>query len=963
MSSVRAALAVLVCVVAAAAPAEAAQSPLGGGAWSWFGDPRAVTHDERTYVGWVDHEGDIKVSSYDHVTHERVTAVLQARLNRDDHANPSIHVLPGGRLMVFYSRHVGPAMHYRISSGPESVRSWEPPQTVPVNIPGNFGYTYPNPVRLGDENRLYLFWRGGNYNPTYSTLDDGSGEWSPARNLIQMPGERPYVKYAASGDDTIHVAYTNAHPNEFGDVNIYYAGVHDGQIERANGNPIGPLANAPIAPAAGEEIFDEAEQAWVHDVAADPLGRPVIVFATFPSPADHRYWYARWTGSSWVVEDIVTAGVTSMGGSFREDGGSPYYSGGLTLDHEDPTRVYLSRQIAPGSWQVETWETANGGTDWTSQVVSLPEQRNVRPVSPRGMESPFDDALSVIWMRGSYPSYEEYQTSIVATAGEENLPPVADAEPSVRSGRAPLPVHFTSLAADPDGAIGQWQWDFGDGTAASGADVTHTYDAPGRYFPTLTVTDDQGAATTFVEEITVGLRAAPSTHTGGAAGSTVHGAVNPENQQTQWYFDYGPTSLFGARTAPQTLPAGDSLRQVSAALPGLVPGRLYHYRLVAGNGSGTTEGEDRVMVAGSAAGSDAYRDAVLGTTGLAAYWRLGELSGNASHDELGPGSGVFTGRFVLGQPGVLGPLGNTAASFDGLGGEHLGSGPALAGSGTLEGWFRWRAGTAVMRDHTGPSRGWLLTFNSGGTLRYRVGGQGYDTGRPIGQVRDGTWHHLVATKDGGEARLYVDGQLVHSGIDADSDPAALPWHVMRNGSNDAFTDGEADEIALYGRALTPSEVKAHYDVARELATRPLPPETPDPVVDPPAAGTALGGGVLNRAPLKSPPAGTARVRRGTLVVRGAPGTRNRLSARKRGRAWRIADALAPLRAGAGCKRLGPRTVSCKAARVKRIEMHGGAGADTLIVTGRTRAILVGGPGADRLVGGPRVRTASCGASP
>jgi RTX calcium-binding nonapeptide repeat (4 copies) len=36
-------------------------------------------------------------------------------------------------------------------------------------------------------------------------------------------------------------------------------------------------------------------------------------------------------------------------------------------------------------------------------------------------------------------------------------------------------------------------------------------------------------------------------------------------------------------------------------------------------------------------------------------------------------------------------------------------------------------------------------------------------------------------------------------------------------------------------------------------------------------------------------------------------------------------------------------------------MYGGAGADRLTVVGRTRALLVGGPGADRLVGGRLTR--------
>ena len=103
-----AAAAAAVVVLVSAAPAVAAERPIGDGAWSWFGDPRAVTHNGRTYVGWVDQEGDVKVSSYDHATGERVTAVLQARLNQDDHANPSLQVRPDGRLVVYYSAHVGP---------------------------------------------------------------------------------------------------------------------------------------------------------------------------------------------------------------------------------------------------------------------------------------------------------------------------------------------------------------------------------------------------------------------------------------------------------------------------------------------------------------------------------------------------------------------------------------------------------------------------------------------------------------------------------------------------------------------------------------------------------------------------------------------------------------------------------------------------------------------------------------
>jgi hypothetical protein len=840
-SFTRGTLAALVCALGTAGSALAAQAPIGDGAWSWFGDPRAITHNGRTYVGWVDREGDVKVSSYDHATGERVTAVLQGRLNQDDHANPSLHVRPDGRLVIFYSRHVGSEMHYRVSSLPEDVRSWDPPRTVPTNTPGIRGYTYPNPIRLAAEGKTYLFWRGGNYNPTFSTQADGSNDWSPARNLILMPNERPYTKYASSGGNRIHVAYTNAHPSEYGDVNVYYTRVQGGRIERAGGKRIGTLGT-PISPEQGDLVYDPAEPTWVHDVAVNSAGRPVILLASFPSSADHRYHYAQWNGNAWTVREI-----TAAGGSFRGDGGSPYYSGGVTLDHDTPSRVYLSRQVGLGSWHVESWRTGDGGATWTAQSLTPGSTaKNVRPISPWGM-SATGGLMSVIWMLGPYDSYVSYQTQVAAMAkAGSNAAPVADAEPSVRAGRAPLEVRFdSSTSYDPDGSIVSRHWSFGDGAEqpAAGVTTTHTYASGGRRFPRLTVTDNRGARHVFVDEIVVDAPAPPTVHSGGASGTTVHGAVDPENQAADWSVEYGPTVEYGAIVQGGSLPGDTALHQVAADLPGLVPGRLYHYRVVASNDSGSTEGEDRVMVAGRTPGSDAYRDAVMGTSGLASYWRLGELSGGTARNQVTGAASPFEGRFWLGHLGVLGPLRDTAAGFDGQSGALAAPGPALGTNATLEGWFRWRAGTSTLRDHTA-SGGWLLAFNSAGNLTYRLGGKGFNTGVPIERVRDGAWHHLVATKTGTSAALHVDGVVIHSGTGAGSAVAVGPWHVMRNGTNAVFSEGEADEVALYTRALSAAEVRSHYDLARSLAGAPQPSEADSLAADPPAAGTGPRGGVL-----------------------------------------------------------------------------------------------------------------------
>ena len=88
------------------------------------------------------------------------------------------------------------------------------------------------------------------------------------------------------------------------------------------------------------------------------------------------------------------------------------------------------------------------------------------------------------------------------------------------------------------------------------------------------------------------------------------------------------------------------------------------------------------------------------------------------------------------------------------------------------------------------------------------------------------------------------------------------------------------------------------------------------------------------------------MRRGALIARGAPGVRNNLMARRRGRAWVVRDKLAALRAGAGCRQVRARVVSCRAARVRRVVLFGGASNDRLTVVGRVKVVFHGGPGRD-----------------
>ena len=108
---------------------------------------------------------------------------------------------------------------------------------------------------------------------------------------------------------------------------------------------------------------------------------------------------------------------------------------------------------------------------------------------------------------------------------------------------------------------------------------------------------------------------APKVTTGTASGigaktATLNGTVNANGASTTFWFQYGTTSSYGLQTGTHGAGGGTSDRHVSANLSGLVAGTTYHYRLVAQNSAGTTDGQDQTFTTAAA-------NAPLVTTGAA----------------------------------------------------------------------------------------------------------------------------------------------------------------------------------------------------------------------------------------------------------------------------------------------------------------------------------------------------------
>jgi PKD repeat protein len=113
------------------------------------------------------------------------------------------------------------------------------------------------------------------------------------------------------------------------------------------------------------------------------------------------------------------------------------------------------------------------------------------------------DCHQITWDEASQNYFVELNFTCITSSQSSNQPPVADAGPDQTVSAGQL-VNFSGEGSyDPDGNIENYVWDFGDGSVGTGITISHTYDNPGIYTVTLSVTDDNGSVGTDTAVITV----------------------------------------------------------------------------------------------------------------------------------------------------------------------------------------------------------------------------------------------------------------------------------------------------------------------------------------------------------------------------------------------------------------------------------------------------------------------------
>ncbi len=223
-------------------------------------------------------------------------------------------------------------------------------------------------------------------------------------------------------------------------------------------------------------------------------------------------------------------------------------------------------------------------------------------------------------------------------------------------------------------------------------------------------------------------------------------------------------------------------------------------------------------------------------SGLVGYWKFNEELGTITYDALEINNGVLNN--VAGLSWVGGKIGNALDIFGGF--VDMGSNASLNIQGvlSLEAWIK----PSGSRPMTGNYYYNLLTKNSIYSKGYGLSIHGYYPRLDFwirdnsGNLRVASWYYgahanivdrwiyIASTYDGGAMRLYVNGTLISTTPNL-INPGNTLEHSLRIGytdnphSNyDRVFYGALDNIAIYNKSLTQTEILEHYNsgIGKEL---------------------------------------------------------------------------------------------------------------------------------------------------
>ena len=205
------------------------------------------------------------------------------------------------------------------------------------------------------------------------------------------------------------------------------------------------------------------------------------------------------------------------------------------------------------------------------------------------------------------------------------------------------------------------------------------------------------------------------------------------------------------------------------------------------------------------------------TTGLTNHWKFDEGSGTTASDSIGANTGTLSN----GPTWAAGQIGS-AINFDGV--DDRISGIAYSGTvHTLAFWVNSAGGIVLGRSNAGANQ---IGF-SGNNLRYGITNGLFDVAH--GGISG--WTHIAFVRNGTAVSAYKDGVLLGSGTLAAN--SNLDVNQIGARSTVSYFNGSIDDIRIYNRALSASDINELFNSTGGEVEPTPPPPAPAPPPPPP----------------------------------------------------------------------------------------------------------------------------------